>query len=470
MIKTTAHTNRLASEQSPYLLQHAHNPVDWYPWGEEAFNKAKLEDKPVFLSIGYSTCHWCHVMAHESFEDAAVARLLNKHFVAVKVDREERPDVDAVYMNVCQTLTGSGGWPLTIFMTPDKQPFFAATYLPKEARYGTIGLKELLETIHTQWFDDKTALIDAGSEITAYINQKRELHTKSAPLSKDLFNHALSAFVSLYDKDYGGFGSAPKFPSAHHLLFLLRYGTLEKNDQAIRMAEKTLEQMFRGGMFDHIGGGFSRYSTDRKWLVPHFEKMLYDNAMLLDAYVEAYRLTKKELYRYAVEKTIRYVLREMQSIDGGFYSAQDADSDGIEGKYYVFTPEEINEVLGEGDGKIFMERYGITQKGNFEGKNIPNMISFTGSLIPDASVEAMLSKLYAFRRARVPLSTDDKILVAWNALMIRALAKASSVLDSDEMLEAAKKAEVFLFDKCSDQQGRLSIRYRNGEKKGCGDH
>ncbi|MHB1314362.1 MAG: thioredoxin domain-containing protein [Christensenellales bacterium] len=467
-MNTSRQPNRLIGEQSPYLLQHAYNPVNWYPWGEEAFSRAKAEDKPVFLSIGYSTCHWCHVMEHESFEDESVAKLLNEHFVAVKVDREERPDIDAVYMNVCQTLTGSGGWPLTILLTPDQQPFYAATYLPKDAKYGMLGIKELLSYIRIQWLEDKTALLSAGSEITAYLNEKKESLHNGIPLSRGLFEKALRIYAMQFDKEYGGFNSSPKFPSPHHLLFLLRYGTLEKKENAAAMAEKTLEQMYRGGLFDHIGGGFSRYSTDKKWLVPHFEKMLYDNAMLLHAYLEAYRLTGKELYRYVSQKTIRYVLREMRDASGGFYCAQDADSDGVEGKYYVFPPDEIIKVLGSARGNAFSQRYSVTQEGNFEGMNIPNLIGFTGDLIPNKSMENTLDELYAYRLSRTKLHTDDKILTSWNALMISALAKAAVVLGSEECLAAARLAEAFLFEKLSDGKSRLYVRYRKGEHAGTG--
>ncbi|MDD4797538.1 MAG: thioredoxin domain-containing protein, partial [Eubacteriales bacterium] len=442
--------NHLLRETSPYLLQHAHNPVDWYPWGDEAFKKAQAQDKPVFLSIGYSTCHWCHVMAHESFEDDEVAALLNRFYIAVKVDREERPDVDAVYMNACQVLTGSGGWPLTIVMTPDQQPFFAGTYLPQRGNGGRMGLMELLETLAGQWQTNREKLLHAGAQITDFLREQAARQPAAAALSFAPLHRAFEQFRQSFDAQNGGFGRAPKFPSPHNLLFLLRYGRAEAQPQALSMVEKTLTQMYRGGLFDHIGGGFSRYSTDARYLVPHFEKMLYDNALLALAYAEAAGATGQDLYAWVARRTLDYVLRELTDADGGFYSAQDADSDGIEGKYYVFTPGEVADVLGEQAGRRFCEEYGITRRGNFEGKSIPNLLENPAYLaLPDGAVCAAQEKLYAYRLGRTSLHKDDKILTAWNGLMLAALARAYALLGDSPYLPAARRAASFLSSRLS---------------------
>jgi len=337
--------NRLQRESSPYLLQHAHNPVDWYPWGEEAFRKAKDEDKPVFLSIGYSTCHWCHVMARESFENEKTAAILNRNFVSIKVDKEERPDVDSIYMTFCQAFTGSGGWPTSIFMTPDQKPFFAGTYFPPSTRGRMIGFPELLEVIHERWEDDRKELLDQADDLISHL-QKEERAEFALP--DDLMESAIQVYKRIYDSKNGGFGSAPKFPTPHNLLFLMTYYERYGDEECLHMAEHTLRQMYRGGLFDHIGFGFCRYSTDERYLAPHFEKMLYDNALLMMAYCQAYAITKKPLYLDIAEKTAAYILWEMTALDGGFYSAQDADSEGEEGKYYLFTPEEIHRVQSAG--------------------------------------------------------------------------------------------------------------------------
>ncbi|HWP80738.1 MAG TPA: thioredoxin domain-containing protein [Candidatus Acidoferrum sp.] len=412
--------NRLIGEKSPYLLQHAHNPVDWYPWGEEAFARAAKEDKPVFLSIGYSTCHWCHVMERESFEDAEVAELLNKHFVAVKVDREERPDVDNIYMRVCQALTGGGGWPTSIFMTLDKKPFFAGTYFPKAHFLG------LLRMVGTRWAGDRSDFVRAGEELTASLQQ-----ALAGGADEDLappVEEATGAFRRAFDAEYGGFGTAPKFPSPHNLMFLLGTGP--------DMAEKTLEAMYKGGIFDHVGYGFSRYSTDRYWFAPHFEKMLYDNALLAIAYLMAYERTGRTLYREVAEKIFVYLEREMRSPEGGFYTAQDADSGEDEGGYYLFTPGELTALLGAEDGARFCARFGVTEAGNFEGKNILNLLNRQR---PDLSIDRLRPLVYDYRKKRMPLATDRKILTCWNALTAAAYATAGRILGWEEYLITAEK-------------------------------
>ncbi len=472
---TTNKPNRLINEKSPYLLQHAYNPVDWYPWGNEAFNKAKEEDKPIFLSIGYSTCHWCHVMEQESFEDAEVAELLNQQYVSIKVDREERPDIDTVYMNVCQTLTGQGGWPMTIIMTHDKKPFFAGTYFPKTSKFGKNGLIDILQLISQKWESDKQTLISSGEEIVNIVSISYSDNITKTRMTKEFFHDARKAYKRNYDSDNGGFGNAPKFPAPHNLMFLMRYSVLEKDEIAMYMVEKTLEHMCKGGMFDHIGGGFSRYSTDDKWLVPHFEKMLYDNALLIIAYLEAYQTTGKTLYKNVVIKTLSYVMNEMTDKSGGFYSAQDADSEGIEGKYYVFTPNEIIKVLGEEDGKKFNKAYDITETGNFEGKNIPNLIKNKNfieyidmSSENTAKYKMMINKLYKYRKVRTNLRLDDKILTSWNALMTIAMAKAGLILEDNKYTKAAIKATDFLMNNLIDHKGNLYVMYRDGQASGNG--
>ena len=364
--------NRLSKEKSPYLMQHGENPVDWYPWCKEAFEKAQQEDKPVFLSIGYSTCHWCHVMAHESFEDQEVAEILNREYVCIKVDREERPDIDAVYMAVCQAVIGSGGWPLTVILTPQQKPFFAGTYFPKKGAYGRIGLIDLLEHVAKLWKENREELIQEGNEITESINLNRSGNGQEA--DRKLVDQAAAQLARRFDVKWGGFGHAPKFPTPHNLLFLMRYGSTMQEDGSVKMAQVTLGDMARGGIHDHIGGGFSRYSTDEMWLVPHFEKMLYDNALLLMTYVKAWQHTKSAVFADIAHRTAHYMLRELTNAEGGCYCGQDADSEGVEGKYYVFTPEEILRVLGESNGREFCRMYDITEEGNFEGRSIPNRL------------------------------------------------------------------------------------------------
>ena len=432
-------SNHLKGQTSPYLLQHAENPVYWYPWGEEAFEKALREDKPIFLSIGYSTCHWCHVMARESFEDPRTAEILNQNFISIKVDREERPDIDSVYMNTCQALTGSGGWPMSIFMTAEQKPFFAGPYFPPESRYGTVGFPDLLLAIAKKWKDSRTELLDSAEKILAYISrQDKESPGKS---SQDLPELAADIFSKSFDERNGGFGAAPKFPTPHNLIFLILYSKIRNNRTAFRQAEITLEKMRRGGIFDHIGFGFSRYSTDKYYLVPHFEKMLYDNALLILAYCSAYKASGNTGLLDTAEKTAEYIFREMTGELGEFYSAQDADSEGEEGKYYVWSKKEIYKVLGTEKGVRFCEYFGITEEGNFEGRNIPNLLN--GREISD-EFEVQKKLLYNYRKSRARLHLDDKVLTSWNSLMICAMSMLYRVTGNRSYLSAAERAYQFI--------------------------
>ncbi len=450
-------SNRLNNEKSPYLLQHKDNPVDWYPWCDEAFEKAAEEEKPVFLSIGYSSCHWCHVFAHESFEDTEIADILNKYFISVKVDREERPDIDSVYMSVCQAFTGSGGWPTSVFMTADKKPFFAGTYFPKTSRGGMIGFKELLLLIHDKWESDRSFLLRRSDDIVEHL-KKDTLSVKKA--DESLIEDAIKHFSVLYDEKDGGFGKAPKFPTPHNIIFLLSYYERYKNPHCLAMAEHTLMQMFRGGIFDHIGYGFCRYSTDKKFLVPHFEKMLYDNALLIMAYCKAYAVTEKQIYLEIAEKTAEYVAREMTSHEGGFYSAQDADSEGEEGKYYLFTPDETIELLGKDRGELFNRHFDISVSGNFEGKNIPNLLHGSST---EESFDDCLPMLRQYRRNRYPLHLDDKILTVWNSLMIAALSELYLYSRNEKYLDAAKKADEFISRNLCEKD-TLFVSFRDGKR------
>lgn len=486
-------SNKLENAASPYLLQHKDNPVDWYPWCEEAFEKAKAEDKPIFLSIGYSTCHWCHVMAHESFEDKRTAEILNRHFVSIKVDREERPDIDSVYMKACQAFTGSGGWPMSIFMTWDKKPFFAGTYFPVRSRYGMPGFTDMLHVIASQWNNDRQVLLRSAENIIAHLKQaeaketpsaekkreesdetppvgekreesdeivpageKREESDKIVPAGENLIKDAVKIFEESFDGSYGGFGDSPKFPAPHNLLFLLLYGKRNNDLLVLKMVEITLTQMRKGGIFDQIGYGFSRYSTDRYFLVPHFEKMLYDNALLVMAYSAGYAVTKKGIYLDTAKKTAEYVLREMTSADGGFYSAQDADSEGVEGRFYTFTFDEVMEVLGEERGTLFARTFDITAGGNFEGSNIPNLLK-SNDLKADFSDE--IRKLYEYRRKRTKLHLDDKMVTSWNSMMIAAFSMLYRVSANEKYLAAAKKAQELIEEKLC-VQGRLCTSAR----------
>lgn len=453
--------NYLVNETSPYLLQHSENPVNWYPWCSEAFEKAKKEDKPIFLSIGYSTCHWCHVMAHESFEDEKTAHLLNQYFIAIKVDKEERPDIDSVYMSACQAFTGSGGWPTSIFMTPEQKPFFAGTYFPNASGRGIISFSELLLLINEKWRTDRSKLLASAREVIDALNQDT---AAGREIDEKLPNLAVSQYKRSFDEEYGGFGNAPKFPAPHNLLFLMEYYEKHGDEKALEMAEFTLRQMYRGGLFDHIGYGFSRYSTDRYFLIPHFEKMLYDNALLITAYCRAYDITGNELYKNIAEKTAAYVLREMTSDEGGFYCAQDADSEGVEGKYYAFEPEEIRKVLGEKTGKAFNQLYDITDGGNFEGKSIPNLLK---SSEWENTFAGGLQQLYEYRKGRHPLHLDDKILTSWNSMMIAALSQLYRISGDDRYLVTARKAQHFIERKLCEQE-TLFVSWRAGKRGGIG--
>ncbi len=466
-----AHQNRLGSEQSPYLLQHADNPVDWYPWGEEAFEAARRENKPIFLSIGYSTCHWCHVMEHESFEDPEIARLLNAGFIAIKVDREERPDIDSIYMTVCQMMTGSGGWPLTIVMTPDKRPFFAATYLPKESRYGRSGMLDLLPRLREAWLNEPDRIEQAAQSVLEALNSSQG-STRGNDLDQAVLSAALEQARSRFDPRYGGFGTRPKFPTPHQLLFLLRSWHRDRDPATLEMVEKTLTAMRLGGIYDHVGFGFHRYSTDEKWLVPHFEKMLYDQAMLALAYTAAYQVTGKALYAQTVDEIFTYVLRDMTASEGGFYSAEDADSEGEEGKFYLWSEDDIRQILSPGDAEFVMASLNVLPVGNFHdeatGQNTgANILHLTAPLgeSEQQQWDDLRGQLFSAREKRVHPSKDDKVLTDWNGLMIAALARAGQVLGRPAYTDAAEKAATFILGTLRDDSptGGLLLRYRGGQ-------
>ena len=467
-----AEKNRLGREKSHYLLQHADNPVDWYPWGEEAFAKAKREDKPIFLSIGYSTCHWCHVMAHESFEDEEVGRMLNEFFVAIKVDREERPDVDMGYMAVGQAITLKGGWPLSVFMTPDAKPFYAGTYFPKNGRMGMPGLMEIIGHIANAWANDRGPLLEASEKITKGI-QPKPSSGSIADLGLDTLKKGYDQLAQAFDPKWGGFGSAPKFPTPHNLTFLLRWHRRNGEANALHMVEKTLDGMRNGGIFDHIGYGFCRYSVDERWLVPHFEKMLYDQAMLTMAYTEAYQATGEARHGAVAAEILTYVLRDMTAPEGGFYTAEDADSEGEEGLFYVWTPREITEHLGKDVSDLFCRFYDVGPHGNFEdGRSIlqtriplenfaaqENMeVAELKNLFEDAR-----ERLFAERERRIHPLKDDKILTSWNGLMIAAMAKAYQALGNQAYVDAAESAADFILDNLKKDGHRLFRRYRDGD-------
>ena len=460
------YVNRLAKESSPYLLQHKNNPVDWYPWGREAFDKAKELDLPIFLSIGYSTCHWCHVMEHESFEDERVAQLLNENYISIKVDREERPEIDHVYMSVCQAMTGRGGWPLTIIMTPSKEPFFAGTYFSKTGRFGRPGMLELLPSISDAWKNKREELILSSKKVNSFLikSNKKEI---GGNLDQTILENAYAQFVSKYDKINGGFGTQPKFPSAHNLIYLLRYHHMNRDKTSLMMVETTLQKMRLGGIFDHIGYGFHRYSTDKEWLVPHFEKMLYDQAMLTIAYTEAFQITGNQLYQNIAEEILTYVSRDMTDKRGGFYSAEDADSEDEEGLFYFWTIKELKEIMSEDNLSFLKEHYNLDSSGNFKdeatgqftGNNILHLKDSINYKIKNKEIN---QTLFQIRDKRVHPLKDDKILTDWNGLMIVAYAKAGIAFNNESFIKAAEKSSQFILNNLKDTNGRLIKRYRNG--------
>ena len=463
--------NRLAREKSPYLLQHAHNPVDWYAWGDEAFERARREDKPVFLSIGYSTCHWCHVMERESFADEEAARVLNAAFVCVKVDREERPDLDQHYMAVCQMLTGSGGWPLTIVMTPDKQPFFAGTYFPKSRRWGRTGLLELAPLIGEAWRTRREEVLRSAAEIIAAVDKSRPgRRTAREVLTETTLDEAFRELAAGFDESRGGFGGAPKFPIPHHIGFLLRYWKRTGRAEALAMAEKTLAAMRQGGIYDHLGFGFHRYSTDADWLVPHFEKMLYDQAFLAEVYAEAFAATGKSEFKRTAAEVADYVLRDLSSPDGGFYTAEDADSEGEEGKFYLWTADELEGVLGLEEAKLAVRVYGLEAGGNFsepgrprDGRNILHGgLTAVGGV---GKIDKVRQKLFRAREKRVRPFKDTKVLADWNGLMIAALASVFRATGEERYLRAAERAAGFVLERMRAPDGRLLHMFAEGEAR-----
>lgn len=474
MHDTPKHTNRLIHETSPYLLQHAHNPVDWYPWGEEALTRAKQEQKPILLSIGYSACHWCHVMERESFENEEIAAVMNELFINIKVDREERPDLDEIYMNAVQIMTRQGGWPMTVFLTPDLKPFYGGTYYPPTDRYGRPGFPKVMSAVSEAFSDQNTQVLQQAEQITAHLAQMSNVvDPHHHELTEELMTNAFQNYRSQFDSHHGGFGNAPKFPPSMGLPFLLRYWHHSGNANALEMVELTLEKMARGGMYDQLGGGFHRYSTDAHWLVPHFEKMLYDNAQLVVAYFEAYQATQKPFYRDIATETLDYVLREMYDAEnGGFYSTQDADSEGVEGKFFVWEPNDVEDIIGEENAEIFCEYYDITPQGNFEGENIlhvqvpPDI--FARKLRMDVSeLETLLAdgkqKLFEAREKRIKPGLDDKILTSWNGIMIRGMAMGYQLTGKPEYLEACEKSAEFVLTTLSQDNGLLLRTYRDGK-------
>jgi uncharacterized protein len=465
--------NRLAGETSPYLLQHAENPVDWYPWGEAAFERARAEDRPVLLSVGYSACHWCHVMEHESFEDPETARVMNERFVNVKVDREERPDVDALYMTAVQSMTGRGGWPMTVFLTPDGEPFYGGTYFPPEPRHGLPSFQQILRAIDEAYRNRRAEVAESAAGLRRTLAESALLRDPAETLDPSILDEAYRGVARSYERRHGGFGSAPKFPQPMALELLLRHHRRTGDEGALEMVTHTLRSMARGGLYDQVGGGFHRYSVDGHWLVPHFEKMLYDNALLARVYVHAWQETgDEELRRVAVE-VLDWVGREMTSPDGGFYSALDADSEGEEGKFYVWTPEEVDAVLGDEDGPLFRRYFGIAAGGNFEGKSIPHVARGVVAAAADEGVEpdhllAVIERgraaLYAERAKRVWPARDDKVLTSWNAMMLQAFAEAARVLGRPEDRDAAVRNAEFLLGALR-RDGRLLRSWREGVAK-----
>ena len=468
------YTNRLLQETSPYLAQHAHNPVDWYPWGNEALALARAEDRPIFLSVGYSACHWCHVMEHESFENESIARIMNEHFVNIKVDREERPDLDEIYMGAVQAMTGSGGWPMTVFLAPDLRPFYGGTYFPPEDRFGRPGFPKVLQAVADYYCNNREAVEQNAAKLTEALQQNAALLKPQEQIDEGILKAAFRHLRDNFDATYGGFGQAPKFPSSMSLGVLLRYYRKSGDSEALNMVELSLKKMASGGMCDQLGGGFHRYSVDERWLVPHFEKMLYDNALLTWVYIEAYQVTGDAFYRHVVEETLAYIQREMTQPGGGFYATQDADSEGEEGKFFVWVPEEVEEVLGVEEARLFMRYYDVTPEGNFEhGTSILHVDTEAGELSRFLEVEAEVldqvikcgrEKLFALRQERIAPGRDEKILVSWNGLMIGAMARAHQVLGGNLYLEAASEAASFILDNMV-VGGELQHTYKDGKAR-----
>ncbi len=461
--------NRLIHETSPYLLQHAHNPVDWHPWGPEALDRARSEEMPILLSVGYSACHWCHVMERESFEDPHIAKLMNDNFVCIKVDREERPDIDSIYMMAVQAMTGHGGWPMTVFLTPEGKPFYGGTYFPPEDRRGMPGFPKVVEAIARAYRENRGDVVRTTTQLIQRMEQVSLPVHSLEPLTTEVLGQAYRAIASQFDDRHGGVGLQPKFPQPMTYEFLLRYYQRVQDPDALDMVELTLDRMANGGIYDQIGGGFHRYSTDTYWLVPHFEKMLYDNALLVKLYLHAYQVTGKDLYRRVVEETLDYVRREMTDPDGGFYSAQDADSEGVEGKFFVWRPEEIVDILGEEDGRLINLYYGVTREGNFEGRSILHVRDGARELGVDDEalgrlVERSKPRLLEARSRRVAPGLDDKILTSWNGMMLRGFAEAAAVLGRADYAQAANQNAKFILSHLR-KDGRLLRTYRDGEAK-----
>lgn len=473
MQKTQKHTNRLINESSPYLLQHAHNPVDWYPWGEEAFEVARSADKPVLVSIGYSACHWCHVMEHESFEDEKIAALMNEHFINIKVDMEERPDVDQIYMNFVQLTTGRGGWPMNVFLTPDKRPFFGGTYFPPVSRYNMPSWPQILISISDAYKNKRDELESSANEIVGELRRLTIAEMPSEGLSTDILDSAFNSYMRTFDAVNGGFGGAPKFPPAMSLEFLLRYHHRTGNDLALQMVRHTCDKMARGGIYDQIGGGFHRYAVDAIWLVPHFEKMLYDNAQLVGVYLHLFQITGDDPYKKIVVETLEYILREMTDEQGGFYSTQDADSEGVEGKFFVWTPDEVVDILGREEAEIFGRYFDITEHGNFEEKNILNVKRNPADIAKELNlseddlaekIEQGRRKLFAAREDRIKPGRDEKVITAWNGLMLAAFADAAGVLGDQRYLDVARRNADFLISNLQ-AEGRLLRTWKKGRAK-----
>ena len=465
--------NRLAQETSPYLLQHKNNPVDWYPWSEEAFERARAEDKPVLLSVGYSACHWCHVMERESFEDEATAEIMNENFVNIKVDREERPDVDSIYMSAVQAMTHHGGWPMTVFMTPDGAPFYAGTYFPPVPSRGMPAFKQVLLSLAEAYKNRRDEVLKSAEGVREYLQAATSASVPQVGISGELFTRAASSLVGQIDHRFGGFGGAPKFPQAMNLEVLLRYYKRTNDRAPLTGLELTLRQMANGGIYDQLGGGFHRYSVDEYWLVPHFEKMLYDNALLARVYVEAYQATGDAFYRRIAEETLDYVARDMTAPEGGFYSAEDADSEGVEGKFYVWTPGEIEGALDPDEARLAIRFWDVTERGNFEGKNIlyvphpPEAVAAEFDISTEElweKIVAIRQKLFAEREKRVRPGRDEKVLAAWNGLMLRAFTFAARVLEREDYRRVAEKNASFLLEKLR-LDGRLRRSYKDGRPR-----